>query len=244
MVSFWKRGTRISGKQWILLILLGLVGAGTSYTYYVALNYLPASVGIVLLFQFTWIILIFNIIATRRLPSKEKWIGVATILLGTLFAVNLFGSRLSRFPLWAVFLGLLSAVFFAALQYLSGYVDTKISTMLRSAIVMTVSALVIMPAFPPTYLVSGALRRGLWLYGGLIALFYQAIPLVLTLIAIPRVGGRMAGILGCVELPVAVFACAMFLGEKTLPIEWVGVLVILLGMVISEWTLFKRSESA
>ena len=243
MTAFVRKGGRISPKQWMLLVMLGLMGAGTSYTYYYALNYLPASLGIVLLFQFAWIILIFEIIATRRVPSKEKWIGVVIILLGTVFAVNLFGERFLRFPLWAVILGLLSAVFFAGLQYFSGYVDTQISSPLRSAIVMTVSTLAIMPVFPPTYLVSGALGKGLWLYGALIALFYQAIPLVLTLIAVPRVGGRVAGILACVELPVAIFASAMFLRERTLLIEWVGVLVIIVGMVISEWTLFKRSQT-
>lgn len=76
--------------------------------------------------------------------------------------------------------------------------------------VMTVSALAIMLAFPPTYLVSGALGNGLWFYGGLIALFYQAISVVLSLIAIPRIGGRVQGAcpaqnsdtLGRISIPV------------------------------------------
>lgn len=243
MSLFWRKGAKISHRQWGLLIILGLVGAAATYSYNYALDYLPASLGIVLLFQFAWIILIIDMIATRRIPSKDKWIGVVVILVGTVLAVNLFGSRLSRFPWWALLLGLIAAVFFAAVQYFSRYVDTRISPPLRSAIVLTVSALAIMPAFPPI-LVSGALEKGLWFYGGLIALFYQAIPLLLNLIAIPRIGGRMAGVLGCIELPVAVLVSTIFLKERTIPIEWTGVLVIILGMVISEWTLFKRFTTA
>jgi drug/metabolite transporter (DMT)-like permease len=237
---FWRKGGPIPKRQWGLLIALALAGAGTSIFYYESLNQLPASLGIVLLFQFSWMVMMMDIIVTRRWPSLTKWLGILFIFIGTLLAVGLFESSWQNISFGAVAFGLLSAVCYALTLYLSGYVDTSTSPAMRSAVVVTISAVAVMLVFHPTYLVSGAIGRGLWFWGLLVALFSQVFPMMLMLIAIPKTGGRMAGVLGSIELPVSVTASHLILAESVNWEQWIGVGLILAGIVVSELLGLRR----
>lgn len=244
LALLWPKGRRLSGKQWLILGILGLAGAGTSFTYYLSLTTLPASLGIVLLFQFSWIVLLMDSLIARRRPALEKLIGIGMIVLGTILAVGVTGASLPGVPIWAVGLGLLSAVFYALTLYLSAYVDVETSPALRSAVTVTVSGIVILPAFSPTHLYSVALWHGIWWWGLAVALFSQTVPVILMYTSIPRIGGRMAGVLGSIELPVAVLSAHLILGEPMASPRWLGVLLILAGITVSEWTLFRRRPKA
>lgn len=250
------RKSVIHKKQWLLLISLGSAAALVSLCYYMALTVLPASFATILLFQFAWMATLLDIVVTRRLPSIVKWIGLIVILLGTVLAVGLnsviassgataaasgvhgasgsLAALGTHYSLWAIGLGLLSAFFYTLTLYLSGYVSESISPELRSAIVVTVGMLIIFIPFPPTYLASGALWHGLLVWGGLIAIIGQVAPMLLMLIAIPRIGGRMAAILGTIELPVSVFGAWLLNGDIVSWTRWGGVLFILLGIAVSE----------
>lgn len=225
---------RISKKQWGVLAVIGLSGAGTSYTYYLALTNLPASLAIVLLFQFAWMVVVIDILVTRQLPSLQKWLGLVFIVIGTVLAVGLLEHSIGRFPMWAFLLGLVAGFCYAITLYMSAYVDTETSPATRSALTATIAMVAIFCVFPPTSLlhVNAWWNMSLWaLFAGL---FAQVVPLSFMLIAIPHTGGRMAGVLGSIELPVAVFVAWAALGESVSPLRWLGVAMILAGIVVSE----------
>ncbi|QQE78563.1 DMT family transporter [Alicyclobacillus sp. SO9] len=235
-----KPPVRMSAKQWLLLAFVGFGSALTSYGYYQALTVLPASLGIVLLFQFTWMVLLIDIIVTRKLPTWEKWIGLAAILVGTVLAVGVYGLRSNQMPVWAIVMGLLGGLGYATVLYASSYVEETGSPIFRSGVTVFAAMLFIAIPFRPTYLWSGTLWHGLWFWGLLVALSSQVFPLLLMLVAIPKIGGRMAGVLGSMELPVAVVAAYLLLGEHVTPLRWFGVVLILLGMIVSELAGSKR----
>ncbi|MCL6454151.1 MAG: EamA family transporter [Alicyclobacillus sp.] len=227
-------------RQWSLLTLIGLAGAGTSYTYYNALRYLPASLAIVLLFQFTWMVVVMDILVTRRWPGLQRTVGTAVIVLGTFLAVGVFGQSLHGFPAWTLLFGLLAALCYALTLYLSAFVDPATSPYIRSASMVSIGTAAILCAFPPVFL----FQRALWhvhtalellLWGFLMALLSQILPPILMMVAIPKTGGRMAGVLGSIELPVAVVSAWLILGEHVAPLRWLGVALILAGIVCSEW---------
>ncbi|WP_431308653.1 EamA family transporter [Alicyclobacillus fastidiosus] len=120
-------GARIRGKQWWLILGIGLANAAVSYCYYQALTVLPASFGIILLFQFAWMTVVMDIIVKRKWPSATKWVGLAIIFLGTGLAVGMKRGEWQHMPLWAVGLGLLSALSYAINLYLSEYNDPAVS---------------------------------------------------------------------------------------------------------------------
>ncbi|RIV17407.1 DMT family transporter [Alicyclobacillaceae bacterium I2511] len=240
MAWVWPRGESLTVRQWGLLGLLGLASAGTSVAYYKALTLLPASMGIVLLFQFAWMVLVLDIVIHRRLPGMGKWAGMALIVAGTVLAVGLLGQPLGQYPWWAIGLGLLAGFSYAVTLYASAYVNPSSSPVLRAAVTVTVGGGITLFFFSPTLYTSGVLWHGLWVWGLLTAVFSQVLPQILLFVAIPRVGGRMAGVLGAVELPVAVVLAWLILGEQVSFLRWLGVLLVLAGMGVSEWPFLSR----
>ncbi len=245
-LGIWRaRRLRMPASQWLIVAVLGVCGAGTSFCYYLALTRMPASLGIIMLFQFAWMVMVIDVLVTRRLPEVQKWLGMLMIVGGTVLAVGIIGQRIPAVPWWAVGLGLLAGLFYALTLYLSSYVDTSTPPITRSAVTVTISGLVILPLFPPSFLWDGSVNRGLWLWGGLIALFGQVLPMLLMLVSTPRTGGRMAGVLASIELPVAVLSAHLLLAESVHWLRWVGVVLILIGICISEWPGWpRRSETA
>ncbi|GMA57736.1 threonine/homoserine efflux transporter RhtA [Alicyclobacillus sacchari] len=233
---FCHKGKRINRIQWLLIVAIGLMNAVFSYAYYRALTVLPASLGVVFMFQFVWMTMFIDIAVKRRLPGLWKWIGLVLILLGTYFAVGVSVGAWRAMPMWAVGLGLVSAFAYAVSLYLSGYNDPAVAPQLRAALVITVAWIAVSFPFPPSMLWHSFRLHPLpTLYWGFwIALLSQILPTLLSLIAIPHIGGRMAGVLGTMELPVAVFGAWLINGDVVGPVRWLGVTMILAGIVVSE----------
>ena len=76
----------------ITLLLAGLFTATTGTVYGQAVTYMPASIAVVMLFQFTWIGMLLDCIAHRRLPKR-----IEVISLILLFRRNDFCSRRHRY---------------------------------------------------------------------------------------------------------------------------------------------------
>lgn len=233
---FRHRGKPIRGVQWLLIGGIGLCNAVFCYAYYQALIVLPASIGIVFMFQFVWMTMGIDILVKRQLPGLFKWIGLAFILFGTVLSVGIDPAAWRAIPLWAAGLGLLAALSYAGTLYLSGYNDPDISPEVRSALVITVATLLIFLVFSPADMVHALVIHPAvsFYWGGWIALLSQVLPTLLVLIAIPRIGGRMAGVLGTLELPVAIFGAWLFNGDHVSPTRWIGVVLILGGILVSE----------
>lgn len=229
----------LNRRQWLLTFAIGITNAATSYCYYLSLTKLPASIGIILLFQFAWMAVGIDILVRRRLPGPMKWIGLASILVGTVFAVGLHRSDWHGYPLWAVGLGLLSALSYAGTVYLSGIESSDsdsepTSPIFKSALVVTIAMIFTMIPFHPTYLVTGVLYHGILLWAVMIAVFSQIIPMIFLLVAVPHIGGRMAAVLGTIELPVAIFGAWFMNGDAITISTIIGIILILGGIAVSE----------
>ncbi|MFJ5761180.1 EamA family transporter [Neobacillus sp. NPDC093182] len=222
-------------KTLCLLAGTGVSGACAIYFYFQSLTMLPVSLSIILLFQFSWIITLIDIIVKKKGAGFEKVAGMIIILFGTFLAVELTSVNLIDIPVIGVGLGLLAALCFAVSLYLPEYINNDSSVAFRSAITITISAVVIHILYPPTYLTSGVLfKDGFLWWGILMALIGQVIPLLFMLISIPKIGGRMAGILGSIELPATIFFALIILKEEITWLRILGVLLILIGIFMSE----------
>lgn len=224
------------GKDWLFIIGTGATSAWAIYFYFKSITMLPVSLSIVLLFQVTWIVTLLDIIVKRVLPSFQKWIGIAFILGGTVLAVGLFQSKLPNFSWIAIGYGLLAAVCFGISLYLPEYMTNQSSPIARAALTLTIGAISLFPMYPPTYLTSGVLFHGLLGWGIWTGLIGQVLPILFMLVSIPKIGGRMAGVLSAVELPVTVVSAYFLLGETISWFRWLGILLILIGICFSEIT--------
>ena len=61
--------------------------------------------------------------------------------------------------------------------------------------------------------------------------------------AVPIIGGRLAGVLGVMELPVTVITAALILGDHIGPLRWSGSVLIIAGILVSEMKIKKNHNS-
>jgi drug/metabolite transporter (DMT)-like permease len=234
---------RLSLKSCGGVLLVGLSICLTSIFYGIAVERLPASIAIVLLFQFIWIGVILEAITRRVFPEKSKIIALVILLAGTLLASGVFqNSNKGEITTIGIVYGLLSAFFFALYIYLSGRVLTDVSAIKRSFYITMSIMIFLLIIYSPSFLFSGAISEGLWKYGILLGVFGTMIPITFFAIGIPKVGVGMGTILGGAELPAAVIAAQIILKEEVLLLQWVGILLILVGIILP--LVRKGSENA
>lgn len=231
---------RLTRKDILLLVVLGLLSTGTSVFYYVSLASLPASLAIVLLFQFAWVVMVIDYLVTKNKPTTVKWMALALIVLGTVLAVNLFHTEWEQVSMTGLVLGFLSSITYSCFLYFMGNVRQDVSPWVNSTIIAIASTVAVFFVFPPTFLWNGTLGEGLWYWAIIIGALGQIIPPVLFNIGIPKIGGSLAGVLGSIELPVAVVAAYLILREQVEGVQWVGIVLILLGIVVTELRLVGR----
>jgi drug/metabolite transporter (DMT)-like permease len=230
-------------KDLLLLAGLGILSTGTSVFYYVSLTYLPASLAIVLLFQFTWVVAVIDFLVTRRLPDLPKWLALVLVVGGTVLAVDLFHAEWEQVSLFGLLVGFLSSMTYGAFLFFYSYVREGTSPFVNGAVLSIASSVAVWFVFPPEFLWNGSLGEGLWIWALLIGFLGQVMPAICFNIGIPVIGGALAAVLGAIELPVAVVSSYLLLHERVAGVQWLGIGLILFGIVVSELKLRVRKEA-
>lgn len=219
---------------WIKLGLIGIFGLSLTTVFYnIALQELDASLCIVLLFQFTWMTIAMDCIVKRRLPKRMEGLAIVLILAGTLLAVNVFHTNWGDLSMLGILYGLISALTYSIFLFFTGQVVSSLPPLMNSAIMLTAALPVMYVLYPPTVFVheNGGM---LILWGVLLGLLGQALPTVTFNMGIPKIGSTLAAMLGSMELPVAILAAYLLIGEPITGLQWGGMALILGGIIISE----------
>jgi drug/metabolite transporter (DMT)-like permease len=228
MLLFSRR--RVSFTQFIRLAGVGACTCLTGVLYYMSLQSLPASIAIVLLFQFTWIGVGIEAMVTRKWPSKTAIGSVMILFAGTVLAGGLLGGHDFHLSLDGVLYGLGSALTMSLFIFFSGRVETQLPLIARSFYITTGSFLVLITVFTPQAIFGISFGNGLWLYGLVLGAFGAVIPVLLFGLGAPKISPGLASILSAGEFPVAVMASVVVLHEQVTWPQWLGIVVILLGI--------------
>lgn len=218
-------------KQGLILMVSGISTACTSIVYYKSLQYLSASMAILLLFQFTWIGNIMECIIEKKRLEFKKFISLIILIFGTLLASNVLIDGFNINPL-GLFFGILSAICYCIFMYVNGKVITEINPIQRSACMITGATLFLIIIFSKSLFIGNISMLSGIEYGIPLAIFGNVIPPVFFSIGVPIVGIGLASILGSIELPVATLCSVLILHEQTSIIRWAGILLILTGIII------------
>lgn len=224
-------------RGWKVLALSGTFTAATGIVYGQSLEYLPASIAVVLLFQFTWIGMFMDCIVHRRWLKRTEAVSLILLFAGTLLAAGVIDADLSEIP-WAGWAwGIAAAFSFSAFMFVNGIRVEGMDTTSRLFFVSLTSTVVIAFFQTPEIVWNGRLFvDGLWLYGMLLGLFGIVIPIYLFAVAVPHVGSGLASILSAMELPVAILASVLILNEVLSLLQLVGIVIILVGMILPNVT--------
>ncbi|MFV8334184.1 DMT family transporter [Flavobacterium sp. GSP14] len=229
---------KASKKNISQLMLAGTSLGMTSIFYYLAVKYIPVSIAIVLLMQTVWMGVLFEMILEKKRPSTQKIISVIIVLTGTAFATNLIQSNV-ELDWRGIVLGLLAATSFTTTMFTANRVATNISSAQRS-LYMLLGGAVIVTGFAIATQTAPFNFEIFMKWGIILALFGTIIPPLLFNAGFPLTGIGLGSIVSALELPVSVLMAYFLLNEKVILIQWIGIILIILAIIIMNVNFKKK----
>lgn len=227
-------------RQKLLLMGAGTFLGLTTVFIYKALEFLPASIGIVLLFQFTWMGVVVEVIQSRKRPSNEKLVSLLILLIGTWFASGALETKDAHLNMVGVIWALLSAVSYTMVIYVSGNTVNEAAPFKRT-FYMSVGALIItLLCFHPGTFISSITNWEMIKWGLLLGFVGAVLAPILLNIGLPAVGVALGTIISAAELPVVVIVSVFILSEHVSLLQWIGVGSILLAIALPYMSISKH----
>ncbi len=201
----------------------------TSTLYYLAIQYIPVSVGIILLMQSIWISLIVEALIRKKMPSKAKIIGVITVLLGTALSTDIF-SETKALDTRGLLLGFGAGISYAVAIFSSSNIANQLPSPVRSLFLVLGGLLLIIIFWNIQIVQQMTLKALPW--GLIIALFGTVLPPLFFTRGIPRTGIALGNIISSLEIPISTISAVLLLHETVSGIQWVGIVLILLAVTV------------
>ncbi|RZJ65291.1 MAG: EamA/RhaT family transporter [Flavobacterium sp.] len=211
------------------LLVAGTSTGLTSIFYYLAVKFIPVSIGIVLLMQTVWMGVLLEMVLDRKRPSGIKIAAVFIVLVGTGLATNLIGNT-NGLDWRGVVLGLLAAASFTTTMFTANRIALGVSSTQRSLYMLFGGAVVVVIFALATQHTPFNFDI-FYKWGIVLALFGTIIPPMLLNSGFPKTGIGLGSIVSALELPVSVTMAWLLLDEKVSGLQWFGIALILSAIV-------------
>ncbi len=212
------------------LIFFGTFLGLTSSFYYLSIQFVPVSIGIILLMQTIWMGVALEFFMARHLINSTKLIGAGLALFGTVLAAKVFEADMDL-NIIGVGYGLLAAASYTGVMYATSKVSLELSLWSRTK-----------------YLVYGGLLMIIlfwniqiweefnWMvflkWGSFLGVFGTILPPILFNKGMPKIGTGLGSIISALEIPVSVFSAYLLLNESISVLQWLGIVVILFSVIV------------
>ncbi|MBC5837324.1 EamA family transporter [Flavobacterium muglaense] len=221
------------------LMLAGTSLGMTSVFYYLAVKYIPVSIGIVLLMQTVWMGVLLEMILEKKIPSTQKIVSVVIVLVGTVLATNLINNEI-QLDWHGIMWGFLAAASFTTTMFTANRVATGISSAQRSLYMLLGGAIIVFSFSIMTQ--TTPFNFAIFLKWGIVlSLFGTIIPPLLMNAGFPLTGIGLGSIVSALELPVSVMMAYFLLNENVILVQWIGIILIILAIVLMNIK-FKTSK--
>jgi drug/metabolite transporter (DMT)-like permease len=238
-----KKGTSVinATKRNIFQLMLAGSSLGmTSVFYYLAVKYIPVSIAIILLMQTVWMGVLIEMILDKKAPSKLKIISVFIVLVGTLLATNIFKNDV-QLDWHGLVWGMLAAASFTTTMFTANRVATGISSAQRSLFMLLGGAVIVFSFAIATQ--NTPFNFEIFMKWGIVlSLFGTIIPPMLMNAGFPLTGIGLGSIVSALELPVSVMMAYFLLHEQVVLVQWIGIILIVLAIILMNmsWDKFKN----
>jgi drug/metabolite transporter (DMT)-like permease len=227
-------------KNIFQLMLAGTSLGMTSVFYYLCVRYIDVSIAIVLLMQTVWMGVLLEWILEKRVPSAQKMISVGIVLIGTLLATNILKNEI-ELDLRGIFWGILAAASFTTTMFTANKVALEISSAQRSLYMLLGGAIIVF-GFAFATQDFATFNTTIFLKWGIVlALFGTIIPPMLLNAGFPLTGLGLGSIVSSLELPVSVLMAYFLLNENVNALQWFGILLIIMAIVIMNLNVKRKS---
>lgn len=235
------------------LALVGIPMGLTSVVYYVAVQYIPASIAVVLLMQSIWMGVVFESVMKRTWPTFAKIVAVVFVLVGTLFATDALSAANASLDPRGVVFGILAALSYSAMLAAAGSVCLDLHPVKRSqymlygglGVVLIYGLMAqILPNLAGLQPLPAEFTRAqdfnfeiFGYYGIILALFGTVLPPILLNKGFPITGVGLGSIISSVELPFAALVAFCLLDEKISASQLFGIALIIASVFLLNYRL-------
>ena len=226
-------------RHWRLIVAFGLMPVlGCQLFFFSAMQRMPVAVALLIQYLAPVMLVGFVWLRTRRAPSALVLCGSAVAIAGLVLVVDISGAS---FDLLGTLFALAAAVCVCAYFLISERAGDDLpplalaaSGLLTGAAVIGVLCLVgVMPFHAPAVRVVLAGTAVPWWVPLLwVAAIATTLGYALGVMAVPRIGSRVASFVGLSEVLFALGFAWVFLAEVPAPIQFVGGALILAGVVL------------
>jgi len=212
------------------LVAQGVAYASTSLGFFFALQHLPAGLVSIVFYIHPLITIITASLLWKERLGRAVLVAALLAVLGTALVSQDGTTNLSTSLVGFAW------VTFSALSYSAFTLLGQKSTAQQNALVVTTYSITYCALFlillnPPLYMFDGSLTVDMWLIGLFIGLVSSALAILLYIVGVKAVGAAKASIASALEPLSGVFIAALLLGERLRPLQWFGVLTVILAVV-------------
>ncbi|AIY12770.1 EamA family transporter [Cellulophaga baltica] len=221
-----KKQTR---KNKLKLVAFGSFLGLTSSFYYLSIQYIPVSVGIILLMQTIWMGVVLEFFIKRHLVTQKKIIGAIAVIIGTLLAAKIFEVD-AALNFKGLAFGLLAAICYTGTLYAMSSIALELPLFTRSKYLI-LGGLMVTMLFWNVQIIN---EFDWWVYlkwGAFLGFFGTILPPILFNKGIPVIGTGLGSIISALEIPISVMSAYFILQEEISSLQWVGILIILISVV-------------
>lgn len=237
LVTNQKDNVRMTGKQGIYVLLLGVFGYYLSSLFdFIGLQYISAGLERLILFLYpTFVVLINVCFFKQKMLTQQKWaltltyIGIALAYWGE---VNIDTSNPNFYV--GSFLVFVCAVTYSIYIVGSGKIIPLIgSTKFTAYCMLAATAGIFIHFIIRGNVPSLNLRPELWYYGLLLALVATVLPSFLLSIGLNRIGSNNVAIISAIGPISTILQAHYFLGETILMEQMAGTFLVIAGVLVS-----------
>ncbi|WP_432362654.1 EamA family transporter [Sporosarcina sp. UB5] len=235
-ITLFKRSSfkGLTKKNVMQIMMTGCFIGLTTIFYYASMQYLPASLAIILMFQFIWIGILLEWIFSKATPAPITVLSIILILVGVFFASNILNGDIQGLPVKGFVFGILSAFTYAGFIFFSGKVAVNVDALTRSSLMVTGSTVLVVVLFMRDITTVVPLEGNLIIIAIGVSLFGAVLPPLFYAVGAPLVSGGIANILTSIELPITILLASVVLSELVTPLQWVGTVIIVAAIALNE----------
>lgn len=233
---------KLSHKDWLPLLLTGSTIGLTNFLYYESVSYIPASLAIVILMQFTWFSLLLEWIIFTRKPSRFEFLTVFFILIGTAMVGKLFETEEWVFSIKGITLALSSSLTYAIYIIANGRIGKGVRWQSKSMVIMIGSSICIFMINGGTIIAGSQFSGGFLIWVIFLAIVGTTIPTALFATGISKIGVGISSILMTVELPIAILCARIILKEQISPLQIAGIIIMLASILAMNYHKLLKSK--
>jgi inner membrane transporter RhtA len=227
---------RVQRRDLPLLLLFGLALAVVTYSYFLAVQFLPVTIAVMIQYTGPTLIALYSAVVMRRVPPLRIWVALALTLAGIALLAGLAdllsGSAAKGVTLIGVLIAAVSAFIMAFYMLVGERLGKRLHPQTSVFYGFTMAALLWLVIQPPWRFQTAALAPGALPLVVAVGVIGTLIPFGLFLAAINRLDATRAAILATVEPVTAALLSWVLLGEGLDAWQVVGGLLVLVGVTV------------